>query len=125
MQERRNDDRKCTSDYYLVHETESGKLIGRVMDMNLDGTMMISETPTDVPDRFSCKMILPKMIGRHKHLHFQAESVWCRKNARLGWYETGYKITDLSDTDRKIIMELIEEWAVKKTEMPAAYANRA
>lgn len=125
MYDRRNENRKSTSDYYLVHNSETGELVGRVMDLNLEGTMMISETPTTVPLTMKCKMVLPGMIGRHKHLRFEAESVWCRKNARLGWYETGYKIVSLSDTDRLILEELIEEWAIKKTELPAASINRS
>jgi len=124
MYDRRNEDRKCTSDYYLVHDSETGEMIGRVMDMNLEGTMMISETPMSVPLTVKCKMVLPGMIGRHKFLHFEAESIWCRKNTRLGWFETGYKITDLSDTDRQIIEELIDEWAVKKSELLPAASSR-
>ncbi len=117
MYNRRNETRKSTSDYFLVYNTETEELIGRVMDMHLDGTMLISETPVPVPSTIKCRMVLPEMIGRHKYLHIEAESIWCRQNLRLGWFETGYKIVGLSETDREIINELIDEWTDKKSEL--------
>jgi hypothetical protein len=113
MDDRRKEARKRTSDYFMVYNAETEELIGRVMDLNVDGVMLISENPNEVPCTLKCRMVLPQMIGRHSHLHFEVTSKWCKKNSRLGWYETGYQVINLSDDDHKLIQELTDEWASK------------
>lgn len=113
MSDRRNQARRRTSDYFLVYNDETDELIGRVMDLTTEGAMMISETSVEVPQTFKCRLVLPRMIGRHKNLHFEAECKWSRKNHRLGWYESGYRFVDLSDTTRKILTELLKDWDIK------------
>ena len=113
MSDRRNQARRKTSDYFLVYNEDTDELIGRVMDLTVEGAMMISETPVEVPVGYKCRLVMPRMIGRHKNLHFEVESKWCRKNHRLGWYESGYSIINVSEKDQKIMTELIEDWEVK------------
>ena len=117
MYNRRNEARKSTSDYFIAYNTETEAMLGRLMDLHLEGAMLISEEPVPVPCTINCKIVLPGMIGRHKHLKLEVESVWCRQNPRLGWFETGYKITRMSETAREIITELIDDWADKKSQL--------
>ena len=113
MHNRRKETRKCTSDYFLVYNAETDELVGRVMDLNVDGAMLISENLVDVPCTIKCKMALPESIGRHYHVDFEIAGKWCRKNNRLGWFETGYQVINISDTNRLLIEEITEEWIPK------------
>lgn len=113
MTDKRKQSRKFTNDYFLVYDTTTNQLIGRVLDLTSDGAMLISDRLVPVPVKSSCKMIMPKMIGRHRYLHFELESRWCEKNPRFGWHETGYQITKITDEFREIIAEMIGEWIVK------------
>lgn len=118
MSERRKQVRKCTSDYFIVSDRETGARIGRVLDLTTDGAMMISETEVPVPTTFQCKMRMPRMIGRHRFLFFDAESKWCRQNQRLGWYETGYRLVNVPEDHLKIIEELTGDWVVREKSLP-------
>jgi hypothetical protein len=113
MNERRKRTRKSTNDYFLVYDLETEELIGRVMDLNAEGTMIISESPVEVPSTFQCRMVMPRMIGRHRYLFFEAESKWCRKNTRLGWYEAGYQLINTTDEILEIIEQLTGDWVIK------------
>lgn len=114
MTDKRKQQRKFTNDYFLVYDTETNKLIGRVLDLTPSGAMLIGDSLISVPVTYSCRMVMPRMIDRHRHLYFDVESRWCQKNPRLGWHETGYQITKISDEFRALISEMIGEWIVKE-----------
>jgi hypothetical protein len=113
MSERRKSARKSTNDYFLVYNDESSQLLGRLMDLNAEGMMLICEAPVYVSGTFKCKLVMPRMIGRYRHVHFEAECKWCRKNPQFGWFEAGYQLSNLSDENWAIIEHLIEDWAEK------------
>lgn len=113
MGERRKLARKSTNDYFLVHNDETDELIGRVMDLNADGAMLISEEPIPVPRTFKCRMRLPQMIGRYRFVHFELESKWCNKNKRLGWFEAGFQMREISMETLAVIEELTGDWQLK------------
>ncbi len=113
MAENRRQSRKFTNDYFLVYETKSNQLIGRVLDLTPDGAMLIGDRLVPVPVKYSCKMVMPRMVGRHRFLYFEVESRWCQKNPRLGWHETGYQITRIDKEFQEVINEMIGEWIVR------------
>lgn len=117
MIERRDQIRKSTGDYFIVYDCETNEKIGRIIDLSIEGAMLVSESMLPVPMTYKCMIEMPQMIGRHKELHFEAECKWCKQNNRLGWYESGFKIIGLSDTDREILDELTSEWTEKKPPM--------
>jgi len=110
MSDRRNQARRRTSDYFLVYDSETNELVGRVIDLTIDGARMISETPVTVPRVVQCKLVMPRMIGRHRDLYIEAECKWCKKNHRLGWHESGYEFVNISEENHRIISELIGDW---------------
>jgi len=113
MNERRKQARKSTSDYFLVYDWETEELIGRVMNLTTEGTMLMSETPIEVPVTFHCKMVMPAMIGTRRFITFDIESIWCTQNRLCEWYETGYRFVNVAQEDLEIIEEIISDWDIK------------
>jgi hypothetical protein len=118
MSERRKQARKATNDYFMVYDRRTNHLVGRVLDLTPDGAMMISETPVPEQVTIECKMHMPRMIGRRRYVYFDAACKWCRKNRRLGWYETGYALLNVSPEDQELIDYLIGEWSEKTQAVP-------
>ena len=110
MSDRRGRRRRRTSDYFLVYDQETNELIGRIIDLTAGGARLISEEPVPVPRTVQCKLVMPHMVGRHRHLYIEVECKWCKKNHRLGWHEAGYEFVNISEENHKIITELIGEW---------------
>ena len=102
--------RKSTSDYYLVYEDSTDELIGRVVNLSLDGTMLIGDHEMVVPTRIDARLELNDPIDGRKQIRFQLESRWCKKNETCDWYETGYKFVEISDQDRNLIAKLTRGW---------------
>jgi len=120
VSERRKQTRKSTNDYFIVFNRDTDELIGRVRDLTPDGVLIISDRAVAIGTTFSCKMHLPRMIGRRRYVYFDAESRWSRRNSRLGWHETGYQLSNVAHEDQKIIDELVSTWAVKEISKPTA-----
>lgn len=115
MDDRRQEARKSTSDYFLVYDSETDQLIGRVLDLTCEGAMMISEAQVDIPKAFKCRLVLPRMYGKKRMISFEAESIRCEKNLELDWFETGYRIFNISSGDHAALKQVLGEWAVKKS----------
>ena len=120
MGEQRKQVRKSTNDYFMVYDRETGRLIGRLLDLSIDGAMIISDVPTPEGALYQCKMHMPRMIGRRRYVFFDATRRWGRKNRRLGWYETGYQLSNVSKEDQDLINHLTDEWSTKSQPSPIA-----
>jgi c-di-GMP-binding flagellar brake protein YcgR len=118
MDERRKHVRKATSDYFLIYDRETDKLVGRVLNLSPTGVMMISESPVEVSKTIGCKMVMPRIISNRQHIDFDAECRWCSKNKRWKWYEIGCQISNISEEDQRIIHQLIGEWVIKEGSRP-------
>lgn len=103
-----------TSGYYLVYDTTTDELIGRVVNLSLEGTMLISDHPIDVPTRLSCRMPLLESIDGQNTINFTLESRWSKKNDKFDWHESGFKFVEISDLDRKLIGKLMESWLAEE-----------
>ena len=111
--ERRQSNRRCTSDNFLVINSETRELLGRVLNISPDGLLLAGEKTIDLGSTVPCRLNFPYWHGLHQFVTFEATSQWCKKNIHLDWYESGWSIGKLSDTDREIVLELISEWKTK------------
>ena len=105
--------RKFTNDYYLIIDEDTNELMGRIVDLTTDGFMIISDASIDIPQIVNCKMDFQRMIRFQKFMSFVAESKWCEFNEYCHWYETGFKISNISEENVEIIKEIIDEWDIK------------
>ena len=110
MEESRKNERRAPNDYYLVFDRENDRFIGRVLNMSLDGVLLVSMEPVEVSGIFHCIMALPEKIDDCNQIVFDAESKWSRKNESSNMYETGYRFKNISKTDRGIVRELLQRW---------------
>jgi c-di-GMP-binding flagellar brake protein YcgR len=116
MGDQRKLSRRRTSDYFVVYERETERIVGRLVNLTIAGAMIISEDPVEVPTVIKCRIKMPQPVeGRHE-IVFDAESRWCKKNNHTDWYETGYKFTNVSDADTKLITMVTREWLAKETD---------
>lgn len=116
MEEQRKNIRRAPNDYFLVFDRENDRFIGRVLNMSLDGLMLVSMEPVEVPDEFKCRIALPEKIDDCNQIVFDAESKWSRKNGESNMYETGFKMTNVSKIDREIMKELLQKWLTVQTD---------
>jgi hypothetical protein len=87
----------------MVFDRNTEHHIGGLANLTYDGAMLITQEPVDTSSVVSCRVELPDKVLEHDQLLFDAECVWCKRDAARGWYESGYRLTNASEQDRDIL----------------------
>lgn len=112
MQKRRYPRRHLV--YYLrVFDVDSHKPIGHSVDHTPEGIMLISDDPIATDKVYHLKMILPAKIMKKKVLAFDAKSLWCRKDVNSDFFDTGFKLLNVTPKKSEIIKGLIEDFGMR------------
>ena len=90
-----------------VYEQRGYKAIGSLVDLSIQGAKLTTIRPVRKGDLLTCKVRLPKTVFGEDFLSFEAECVWCKKNADAATYSSGYLLRNVSERDAAIILHLI------------------
>ena len=83
--------------YYLrVFDNLTGDLLGHLVDLTVEGLMLVSEEPIKTKKHYELRMVLPKEIHNQTTVTFEAESLWNKKDINPSFYVTGFRIKSLS-----------------------------
>jgi len=103
MIERRRQLRYQPEDLLMVFDRLTDRHLGGLANLTHDGAMFITQEPVDISTVVSCRVELPDQVLERDQLIFDAECVWCKRNTDRGWYESGYRLTNVSQQDRDIL----------------------
>ncbi|MBU2646049.1 PilZ domain-containing protein [bacterium] len=119
MAERRKLDRKnFIYDIEVLDRNQSNEgedgffVLGDLADITVEGVMLVSDEPIAEKTLFQLRVVLPEEIEATSEIDFDAESIICKKTIHESIYTTGFRITNLDDSNRSIISRLISEYAV-------------
>jgi len=108
MYERRKLKRRHLIYYLRVFDRETNQLVGHLVDLNASGVMLISVTPIDADKVFRLRMSLPSRIGGKEEWVFDAKSRWCQKDINPDFYDTGFMLMNVAESDLEVIGNLIK-----------------
>jgi hypothetical protein len=97
MQERRKYPRKDLLLFANVYDSKSGKIIGTLLNITLEGAMVLSENRVE-----------------KNELVFTANSRWCGPDINPEFFDVGYQFANVSDEDSQIIQAIIEKYGFKE-----------
>lgn len=103
MTEQRKQTRYETEEFLMVFDRHTDRHIGGLANLTADGAMFVTQEPVDIPSIAHCRVELPDKILDHDELIFDAECIWCKKDPTRGWYESGYRLRNVSEQDRDIL----------------------
>lgn len=96
------------------------KFIGFLIDVSEDGIMLMSESLMQNNIEYELKLKLPSSlewknkISDKKFVLFKAKCVWSKPDdLDDDFYLSGYEFTDIDDTNKQIIHEIIEEYKLQ------------
>ncbi|MCB2184274.1 MAG: PilZ domain-containing protein [Desulfobulbaceae bacterium] len=96
--------------YYLeVHDHETEKLLGHLVDITTRGIKLISKEKIELNRTFILKLILPEGYFNQREIHFEGKSLWSSNDVNPDFFDTGFEVTSLSTEERKIIRKMIEQ----------------
>ena len=103
MTKQRKQTRYQTEELLMVFDRHTSRHIGGLANLTCDGAMFVTQEPEKKLSIAHCRVELPNKVLEHDQLIFDAECVWCRKNPTRGWYESGYRLKNVSEQDRDIL----------------------
>lgn len=107
--ERRRIKRRHLIYYLRVTDSNTGNLMGHLVDINTQGIMLMSEEQIEPGMVFSMSASWHNLDQKEESVQFKAESRWCKKDVNPTFYLTGYKLIDVSHEAFGTIQDLIED----------------
>ena len=90
-----------------VYDLDSGHLLGRVVDLHVEGLMLLSDTPIELNKAWALQVNLPMTLDGVSEFILGAESRWNRKSIGGHQYWTGLQFTSLPDESRHCIERMM------------------
>ena len=107
MYVKRSLERKKTEVFFGVYERDSSKYVGRLVDINTNGLMIMGKLVFEVNTALKLKMDLPQEINGKSHIEFDVKVVWCEKSKKTKLYSAGMQFTGIAPEDSQLIDQLI------------------
>ena len=112
MDDRRKLKRQHIMFYSRLFDRKTGKLLGYLGNLTIDGVMIISEEPISTGENYKLKMDLPEYIYQKPALHFQADSLWCENDVDPNFFNTGFQLREITQEDKDIITNFINDYGL-------------
>lgn len=113
MEERRKIKRRYLMFYTRVFDARTRELLGYLLDITAEGASLISEHPLPTAQDFKLKMELSEEIADKPYLTFEAHSLWSRPDVDPHFYDTGFRLTQITSEDIAIIQRIVEAYGFR------------
>lgn len=107
MEERRQHHRHSPDQQLELIEQHSGRRLGRLVDLSLDGFMLFSEGPLSVDSVVECRLLLDSPIDGNQSIDFAADCLWSRPGADSQHCWAGFHIIDIADEQSAALRDLL------------------
>jgi hypothetical protein len=114
MLERRKYPRKDLLLFANVYDSKSGKIIGTLLNITLEGAMVLTESKIDQNNVMELHIKLPDNFVKKNELIFTANSRWCAPDINPEYFDVGYQFANVSEEDSQIIQAIIEKYGFKE-----------
>jgi hypothetical protein len=116
MRNRRILERRNLIYYLQVVDRNSGELIGRLVDITVQGMMLVSEQALPTNQLFQLRMMLPSGATIEPYIDFEAQSVWCQHDLNPTFFNTGFKLLDVTPDIVTIVDDLVTDYGFPEVE---------
>lgn len=108
MEERRQHSRHATELQLEVFDLHSGQRLGRIVDLSMDGFMLLSELQLAADSVWECRLVPLTWVEGVEEIRLGADCLWSRagEDERNCW--AGFHIIDLADDQAAMLEGLLE-----------------
>ncbi|HET8729714.1 MAG TPA: response regulator [Moraxellaceae bacterium] len=107
----RKQTRKRIGTVLRLFDRATGRNLGRLANISLDGFKLASREEVAVGSRHLISMVLPETLVGSNTLSFDAQVVWCKAaEDAAGEYRAGFRIIRISENDLRILVQLLEKY---------------
>jgi len=108
--EKRRFDRKQLYFYLKVIHDSTGALAGHLGDISTEGIMLFSRESMAQKTVFRFRIKLNEEFGMEEDLVFDAESLWCEKDANPEFFIIGFRFMEMDQARTDIVTYLIKKY---------------
>lgn len=112
-----DDDRNCARrkliTYPQVVDHDTGRVVGRVVDLSPRGLRLVSRRPLNAPSPGRLKMLIPANSAGASEISFGADPVWSEADRNPDYTATGFRITDIDPRDAIALSRLLRRWTLR------------
>ncbi len=109
MVNHRNRPRKNTPHLVRALDANSGRVIGRVVDITADGLLLMSESPLNAGQQMRIRVILPVMVNNRTDVEMDVEIVWSKQDPNPSYFQAGIKFLSLPGNDGFLLEDIMHK----------------
>lgn len=110
MAEHRRRPRKNTPHLVKAVDAESGKTVGRIVDITADGLMLVAPGPLDIGRRIQLRIILPVIVDNCSEIHVETEVVWCDLDQNPSFFKIGCSFINLAGYEGFLLEDVMHRF---------------
>lgn len=107
-------DRRHSVYYLRIYDTNSGELMGNLVDISEGGLMMVSDKPLKIGSTYHLTMHLPEQIKDQSTIEFSAKAKWCKNEANPKFFDTGLELISKDGDFQMMLENLIDAYMFNK-----------
>ncbi len=121
MEDRRRQNRTILHNNFLIRERDSGRPLGRIVNLSRYGFLVVSDEPVAESRRYWLTLALTDAVGRRRMLNVEAQAIWCRRMESSGEFGSGFELGGIGAADDEVLARIV----AAEDEMPASGVARA
>lgn len=109
MREHRRRPRKNTPHHVKVIDNETGRVMGRVVDITADGMMVICQQQLQVGRQFDLRIVLPVMVQDKMHVNLDSEVVYCNQDQNPSFFKAGFRFLNVGGEEGFLLEDVMHK----------------
>jgi len=109
MEDYRHRPRKNTPHLVKVIDQDTGKTVGRVVDITADGMMLVTKEKIVKSKVYDFRIILPVMVHHRSDVCLEAKSVWITKDSNSEYSKCGFKFINLAGEEGFLLEDVMHK----------------
>ncbi|HCK82426.1 MAG TPA: PilZ domain-containing protein [Candidatus Competibacter sp.] len=96
--------------YLRVYDRDTNELLGHIVDINKEGMRLVNDKPLPVNQIYRLRVDVPKEGAPRQRIHLEGETVWTGRDVNPDFYDTGFRMLNISTQALLQLQLLIEEF---------------
>ncbi|MEW5872550.1 MAG: PilZ domain-containing protein [Chloroflexota bacterium] len=113
MEERRKRNRKQLRFFTRVIDSHTGRFLGYLANLTMDGAMMISHRPLNKDTVLHFQIDLPENYAPQSQLGLHAKAIWSQPDTDPEFYKVGLKLSELTPQETDTLGRLLDEFGLE------------
>jgi c-di-GMP-binding flagellar brake protein YcgR len=109
MEDYRHRPRKNTPHLVRVINDDTGKTVGRVVDITADGMMLVTKDKIIVGQHYNFRIVLPVMVHHRTDVTLEARAVWINADSNSEYSKCGFKFINLAGEEGFLLEDVMHK----------------